>query len=70
MRRDNRPLLKTADPEARMRELMDQRYPIYAEADVVVESRDVAHDVMVADLVDVLLRRHLRPSTPKSQDPP
>ena len=70
MRRGNRPLLKTPDPEARMRELMDQRYPIYAEADVVVESRDVAHDVMVADLVDVLLKRHLRPSTPKSQDPP
>jgi shikimate kinase len=54
MRRDNRPLLKTADPEARMRELMQHRYPIYGEADITIESRDVAHDVMVADIIDIL----------------
>jgi shikimate kinase len=35
MRRDNRPLLKSSDPEAVMRALMDQRYPVYAEADIV-----------------------------------
>jgi shikimate kinase len=54
LRRDNRPLLKTDDPEARMRELMEQRYPVYAEADVTVESRDVAHDVMVDEILDSL----------------
>jgi len=51
MRRDNRPLLKTPNPERRMRELLDIRDPIYAEADVTVESRDVAHDVIVGEIL-------------------
>lgn len=46
-KRDTRPLLKTADPAAVMRDLMDKRYPIYAEADIVLESRDVPHDIIV-----------------------
>jgi len=37
-RRGHRPLLKTADPRARLAELMEQRYPIYAEADIIVDS--------------------------------
>ncbi len=53
-KRDHRPLLKTGDPEATMRKLMDARYPIYAEADVVVESRDVAHEVIVTDVIEAL----------------
>ena len=53
-KRDTRPLLKTGDPEAVMRGLMDARYPIYAEADIIVESRDVAHDVIVTDVLDAL----------------
>lgn len=48
-KRDTRPLLKTADPEAVMRDLMDKRYPIYAEADITLESRDVPHDVIVSE---------------------
>jgi shikimate kinase len=55
LRRDNRPLLKTADPESKMLELMEQRYPVYAEADVAVESRDVAHDVIVDEILDRLV---------------
>lgn len=54
-KRDTRPLLSAADPEAVMRELMQQRYPTYAQADVVVESRDVPHDVIVADVIKALL---------------
>lgn len=50
-RRTNRPLLKTADPEAVMTSLMEKRYPIYAEADITVQSRDVAHDAMAADVI-------------------
>lgn len=53
-RRDTRPLLKTADPEATMRGLMDARYPVYAEADVTVESRDVAHETIVAEILEAL----------------
>ncbi len=55
-KRDNRPLLKTGDPEAVMRELMDTRYPVYANADVTVESRDVPHDTIVGDILDRLAR--------------
>lgn len=55
MRRDNRPLLKTADPEARMRELMNARYPVYALADVTVESREVPHEEVVCHIIQSLL---------------
>ena len=53
-KRDTRPLLKTADPEATMRALIEARYPVYAEADVTVESRDVTHDIMVSDVLTAL----------------
>lgn len=53
-RRSNRPLLKDADPETVLRNLMATRYPVYAEADIVVESRDVPHEVIVAEIVDRL----------------
>jgi shikimate kinase len=51
MRRDNRPMLKTPNPEARMRELLELRNPVYAEADVTVDSREIAHDVIVAEIL-------------------
>ena len=35
-RRDNRPLLASDDPDKVMRELVEKRYPIYAEADITV----------------------------------
>jgi shikimate kinase len=37
-RRDNRPLLKAGDPRTILTELMEKRYPIYAEADITVDS--------------------------------
>jgi shikimate kinase len=53
-RRGNRPLLAGGDPEKVMKKLMEERYPIYAEADVTVESRDVPHDMIVGAVVDAL----------------
>ena len=53
-RRSDRPLLRTADPAATLRELMDKRYPVYALADLTIESRDVPHDVIVDEIVDGL----------------
>jgi shikimate kinase len=53
-RRDKRPLLAGDDHEAVMKKLMAERYPIYAEADVAVESRDVPHDTIVGAVVDAL----------------
>ena len=37
-----------------MRELIGKRYPIYALADVTVESRDVQHGQMVNDVIRAL----------------
>ena len=56
LKRSDRPLLKTEDPEAVMRKLMEQRYPIYAGADVTVDSRDVQHGQMVNDVIKALAR--------------
>ncbi|MCA0432250.1 MAG: shikimate kinase [Proteobacteria bacterium] len=55
-KRGDRPLLKADDPEAVMRDLMALRYPIYAEADVTVESRDVQHQQMVSEVIRGLAR--------------
>ena len=56
-RRDNRPLLAAADPEKVMKKLMEERYPVYAEADVTIESRDVPHDAMVGAVIDAIAVR-------------
>lgn len=50
-RREGRPLLKTADPKGTLRALMDDRYPIYAEADLTVISRDVRKEMIVKDVL-------------------
>jgi shikimate kinase len=56
-KRDNRPLLKAADPRAVMAGLMETRYPIYAQADAVVASGPGPHlAVLEACLAAVALR--------------
>jgi shikimate kinase len=54
MKRDNRPLLKQGDRREVMANLIAVRYPIYAEADVVVESQDVQHSQMVNEVIHAL----------------
>jgi shikimate kinase len=56
MKRADRPLLQTDDPEGVMQKLMDQRYPVYAKADVTVESRDVQHTQMVNEVIKILAK--------------
>lgn len=63
-RRTDRPLMRTADPEATLKHLIDERYPVYALADVTIESRDVSHEVIVEELIDALAA-HL--SVPRSE---
>jgi shikimate kinase len=55
-KRSDRPLLLKDDPQAVMRRLMDERYPIYEKADVIVESRDVQHTQMVNDVIKTLAK--------------
>ena len=39
-RRNNRPLLQHGDPQSVLAELIERRHPIYAEADIVIDSSD------------------------------
>ncbi|AFL53610.1 MULTISPECIES: shikimate kinase [Sinorhizobium] len=50
-KRDTRPLLKTENPRQTLENLMRARYPIYAEADLVVLSRDVKKETMVDEVL-------------------
>jgi shikimate kinase len=50
-KRDNRPLLKTENPKQTLENLMNQRYPIYAAADMTVQSRDVRKETMANDVL-------------------
>jgi shikimate kinase len=53
-RRNDRPLLQTADSAETLRELLAQREPTYALADLTVQSREVAHDAIVVDILTAL----------------
>ena len=37
-----------------MRQLMETRYPVYAKADITVESHDLPHDAIVGEIIDEL----------------
>ena len=58
-KRDHRPLLKEDDPRAVMQRLMDERYPIYAEADLVIESGAGPHNSAVSQTLTAL-RKHFQ----------
>jgi shikimate kinase len=53
-RRETRPLLNNDNPEATMRALMETRYPVYAEAQIRVMSRNERKDVMVGEVIEAL----------------
>jgi shikimate kinase len=58
-RRSDRPLLQTDDPAATIQRLVDERYPVYAQADMTVLSRDIPHERIVDECLQ-MLRAHLR----------
>jgi shikimate kinase len=53
-RRAGRPLLKNGDPRATLERLMKERYPVYAEADIIVDSKDEDVDITVRRILDTL----------------
>ena len=55
-KRDTRPLLKTANPRQTLSDLLDQRYPVYAKADVTVQSRDDAKETIATETVAAIAR--------------
>ena len=55
-RRANRPLLRDGDPVEIIDRLIGEREPVYAQADIHIRSRDVAHDDVVDDILSALDR--------------
>lgn len=53
-KKQNRPLLKTANPRATLQKLMDDRYPTYALADITVPTRDERKEVIAEEVVAAL----------------
>lgn len=53
-RRAGRPLLKTSDPKATLQKLIDERYPVYADADIVIDSMDEGPEITVDIISDAL----------------
>jgi shikimate kinase len=62
-RRDTRPLLRTDNPRASLEKLVEERYPLYAAADISVTSREVPHD-QVAGTIMTALAEHLGAEEP------
>ena len=54
-KRDHRPLLKTENPKQTLANLMNQRYPIYALADLTVQSRDERKEVIVDEVMAAII---------------
>jgi shikimate kinase len=53
-RRNNRPLLKNADARAVLTKLMAERYPVYAEADITVDTVDGPPEATLAKVIESL----------------
>ena len=53
-RRNHRPLLKRGNPREILDNLVKERHPVYAEADIVVQSQDGPPEVTVENLMGAL----------------
>ncbi|SCA57932.1 Shikimate kinase [Candidatus Terasakiella magnetica] len=52
--RKHRPLLNQGNPAKVLRKLVDERYPVYAMADITVETKDEALDATVSRVITTL----------------
>lgn len=55
-KKQNRPLLKDPDPRGVLERLMGERYPVYAEAHITVETRDDRKETIAAEVIEALER--------------
>lgn len=53
-RRGGRPLLKGGDPREILQGLIEERYPVYAEANIVVDTNDEPPEVTVEKIIQAL----------------
>ena len=56
-RKDTRPLLKTGDRREILSRLMSERYPLYAEADIAIDSNAGPHEAVVDEVMAALAAR-------------
>ena len=56
-RRDDRPLLKDRDPKEVLERLIAERYPVYAEANLIVDTTDAPHSTVVNDILTRIRER-------------
>ncbi|MEZ5783302.1 MAG: shikimate kinase [Rhizobiaceae bacterium] len=63
-KKQNRPLLKAPDPRAVMQRLIDERYPVYAEASLTVPTRDEKKEVISEEVINSLFS-HLTGAAPQ-----
>jgi shikimate kinase len=63
-RRTNRPLLQQPDPRAVLAALIEQRHPVYAEADLVIDSGEGPAEQTVTQVIAALAgcRRAMQPA--------
>ena len=66
-RKNDRPMLQTADPAATLRELLVAREPAYAQADLTVQSREVPHDAIVSEIMTSLVTFLNAPRPPQQE---
>ena len=53
-KRSGRPLLQTADPQQTLKALIKKRYPIYNDADFIVDAENDGVDITVSKVVECL----------------
>ncbi len=66
-RRSNRPLLKAGDTKTVLGELIEQRYPVYAEADVMIESGEGSPELTVTRAIAALAGCPLATTPPQAE---
>ena len=58
-RRETRPLLRNGEPQEIIARLLAEREPVYAEADIVLDSEDGPHGAVVERIIEALKSRAL-----------
>lgn len=53
-KKHNRPLLKQPDPRGVMQKLMNDRYPVYEQADITVQTRDAKREIIARETLQAL----------------
>ncbi len=67
-RRNNRPLLKRGDPREILGRLIAERYPVYSQADIIVDSEDGPPEVIVERVRAVIESYLAREPTAAAED--